>query len=75
MPDMNVNYNGLLTRTYYTFATLPTAGTGIVGMECYITDGAANPVTNFGSTAAGSGTYRARVRCDGSAWKYAGQIP
>lgn len=70
--DPNVNYTGLKTRTYRTFATLPAANAGNAGSIEYITDANAQPAQNFGQTATGGGTYRAKVRSDGSAWKYHG---
>lgn len=74
MRDTELN-TSLYTRTYYTFATLPTASAGNAGQELYITDANASPLTNFGQTAAGSGTFLTRVRSTGAAWKLAGPIP
>lgn len=70
MRDVFLNNTGGYTRSYYTFTTLPTAASQ-QGKEAFITDANASPVTNHGQTAAGSGTYRARVLSDGTAWKLA----
>ena len=70
--DPNVVYNGLVTRPYFTVSTLPAASAGNVGQEQFVTDANAHPANNMGQTAAGGGTYRARVRSDGTVWRLAG---
>lgn len=70
MPDPHVVV-GSYTRTYYTVATLPAAAS-MQGEILYVSDANANPATASGSTVAGSGSTRARVKSDGSAWKLEG---
>lgn len=70
--DPNVVTNGSFTRTYYLVAALPAASAANVGMELFVTDANAHPGNNFGSLAAGGGSFRARVRSDGSVWKLHG---
>jgi len=71
MPDFHIQQGGVYTRTYYTVATLPAAAS-FQGEELFISDGAAQESNNYGQTATGGGTFRCRVRSDGTAWKYMG---
>ena len=61
--DPNVN-TGLFTKTIYTVATLPTVA-GAKGNVEWVSDGE----VAAGLTVAGGGTYRCKVRSDGTAWK------
>lgn len=65
--DPNVN-TGLFTKTIYTVATLPTVA-GAKGNVEWVSDSTGNGEVAAGLTVAGGGTYRCKVRSDGTAWK------
>ena len=67
--DPHVNVDSM-TKTYYTIATLPAAST-MQGERLWVSDCSVSPISNFGATASGGGTFRGIVQSDGTAWKYA----
>jgi hypothetical protein len=69
MPDPHTVVSGLYVRPSYTVATLPSAATS-VNESLYVSDQTYN-CTTFGTGASGGGTFRMRVRSDGSQWRVA----
>lgn len=67
MPDPHINNMGLRTRPIFTVATLPPAAAS-VNEILYVSDQSFNNTTS-GTIATGGGTFRMRVRSDGSQWR------
>ena len=75
MPNL-VFINSGVTNPILRFSGLPgQAGMpmgAIEGMEYSISDGAVNPLQNFGATQTGGGSFRCKVRYNGSNWTISG---